>query len=94
MREPTTPAEPIWPTRVTLIDDGSGDPPAIVHGDEPLSPEGEKAMRALIAAAKRLQAEEDAADPEAAAERARRQEASIARIRERNARLSGERGDG
>jgi transcriptional regulator with XRE-family HTH domain len=77
------------PKYATLVDDGSGDPPALVHGDEPLTAAGEEAMRALIRAAKRLQAEEDAADPEGAADRARCQAESIARIRERNARLGG-----
>lgn len=77
------------PKYATLVDDGSGDPPALVHGDEPLSVEGEAAMVALIRAAKRHQAEQDAADPAGAAERVRRQAASAAKIRERNQRLSG-----
>jgi hypothetical protein len=76
---------PPFPTHVTLIDDGSGDPPAVVHGDAPLSPEGEAAMRNVIAAAKRLHVDRLAADPSIG----ERQEAAIARIRERRERLHG-----
>ncbi|MCW6003942.1 hypothetical protein K1W54_05000 [Micromonospora sp. CPCC 205371] len=71
---------PPSPQHVTLIDDGSGDPPSVVHGDAPLSPEGETAMRALVAAAK--------ADLQADPSIGERQEAAIKRIRE-NAGLSG-----
>lgn len=71
------------PRYATLVDDGSGDPPALVHGDEPLTPDGVKAMQALIRAAKRLQAEQDAGDPEAEAKRAERQASAIAGVRKR-----------
>lgn len=73
------------PQHVTLIDDGSGDPPAVVHGDQPLTPEGEAAMRNLIAAAKRQFAADLEADPSIG----ERQEAAVARIRDRVARLRG-----
>jgi hypothetical protein len=70
------------PQHVTLIDDGSGDPPAVVHGDRPLSPEAETAMRAVVAAVKRGFAADIEADPSIG----ERQEAAINRVRE-NARL-------
>lgn len=73
------------PQHVTLIDDGSGDPPAVVHGDVPLTPEGEAAMRNVIAAAKRQFADDLEADPSIG----ERQEAAVARIRDRVARLRG-----
>lgn len=82
-------SEPPHPQHVTLVDDGSGDAPAVVHGDVPLSPEGAAAMRQLIAAAKRHHAEQTAADPARAQEMAARQQAAIARIRERKTRLLG-----
>jgi hypothetical protein len=77
--------QPPSPTHVTLIDDGSGDPPVVVHGDAPLSPEGEAAMRNVIAAAKRQFAADLEADPSIG----ERQEAAIRRIRERRERLLG-----
>jgi hypothetical protein len=52
----------------------------------------ETALLGLVQAAKRLQAEQDAADPEAAAERARRWEAGQQRIAARMRRLRGEAG--
>lgn len=58
-----------------------------------LDERGREALLALMTAAQRLMAEEDAADPEAAAERGRRQAAAIARVRERNARIRGQAGD-
>lgn len=48
-----------------------------------LGEDGRRALLNIVEAAKRLQAEQDAADPEAAAERARRQAEGIARIRAR-----------
>lgn len=54
---------------------------ALVSPD--LGDEGRRALVEVMKAAIRLQAERDAADPEAAAERGRRQQAAIARIRER-----------
>lgn len=54
-----------------------------------LGEDGMRALRAVIAAARRFQEAQDAADPEAAAERARRQQESIARIRVRVRRLRG-----
>jgi transcriptional regulator with XRE-family HTH domain len=71
------------PKYATLVDDGSGDPPALVHGDEPLTPEVVSAMRALIRAAKAYHTDGAAADPVRAAETARRQEAAVARVRRR-----------
>lgn len=67
------------PQHVTLIDDGSGDPPAVVHGERPLSPEAETAMRGLVAAVKRTFAADLEADPSIG----ERQEAAVARIRRR-----------
>lgn len=54
-----------------------------------LGEDGMRAMRAVIAAAQRLHAEQDAADPEGAAERASRQAVGVARIRARVRRLRG-----
>jgi hypothetical protein len=51
---------------------------------------GREALLHVVQAAQRLQAERDAADPEAAEERGRRQRAAIGRIRERARRLRGE----
>ena len=48
-----------------------------------LDERGRRALLNVVEAARRLMAEEDAKDPEAAAERGRRQAAAIARIRER-----------
>jgi hypothetical protein len=55
-----------------------------------LSDEGQRALLSVVKAAIRFQAERDAADPEAAAERTRRQAASQARIAGRMARFRGE----
>jgi hypothetical protein len=60
------------------------------HVSSDLDDRGRAALIELMQAAIRLQAERDAADPEAAAERGRRQAASVARIRERARRLRGE----
>jgi hypothetical protein len=57
-----------------------------------LSDEGRGHLVEVMKAAIRLMAEEDAADPEGAAERGRRQQAAIARVRERARRLQGEAG--
>lgn len=48
-----------------------------------LDERGQQALLNVVQAAQRLMAEEDAKDPEAAAERGRRQAAAIARIRAR-----------
>lgn len=55
-----------------------------------LTEEDRRALGALIVAAKQLMAEEGAADPEAAAERGRRQAAAIARVRGRAGLRGGE----
>lgn len=68
-----------------LLDD-DGQVAASVHGQHPMSPEAEQAMRALVAAAIRLHE----SDPDRAAKDAR-QAASLERIRARNARLRGDR---
>ena len=62
-----------------LPDDGTGQPIRYHGGPEPLSPEGEEALRHLIAAARRDLA---ALDPDG--ELAARQEAAVRRIRERS----------
>lgn len=67
-----------------LVDD-DGQVVARVRASPDLDERGRQALLNVVAAARRLMAEQDAADPEAAAERARRQEAAIARIRERAA---------
>jgi hypothetical protein len=68
-----------------LGDDGTGQPIRYQGGDEPLTAEGEAALRNLIAAARR-QFEADDVDGQISA----RQAASRKRIRERNARICGE----
>ena len=55
-----------------------------------LDERGRAALLNVVQAARRLVAEQDAADPEAAAERGRRQAAAIARIRGRVRRRRGE----
>jgi hypothetical protein len=55
-----------------------------------LDERGQQALLSIVKAAIRLQAERDAADPDAAGERARRQEASRARIADRMRRYRGE----
>ncbi len=55
-----------------------------------LGPDGEAALLALVTAARQYLADEDAADPEGAAERQARYEAGQERIRERNARVRGQ----
>jgi hypothetical protein len=55
-----------------------------------LGERGRQALLSVVKAAIRLQAERDAADPEGAAERARRQEAGRARIAGRMWRYRGE----
>lgn len=65
-----------------LFDD-AGNLVASVRVSPDLGEDGRQALLNIVEAAKRLQAEEDAADPEAAAERARRQAEGIARIRMR-----------
>lgn len=76
--------------RCELVVDDDG----TVLGHARVSPDlGERGRRALVElmkAATRLMAEEDAADPEAAEERGRRQQAAIARIRERARRRRGD----
>lgn len=52
-----------------------------------LDERGRQALLSVVAAARRLMAEQDAADPDAAVERGRRQEAALARIRERARRM-------
>ena len=63
------------------------DESGLVLGHARVSPDlderGRQALVNVLQAAQRLMAEEDAKDPEAAAERGRRQAAAIARIRER-----------
>jgi hypothetical protein len=54
-----------------------------------LDERGQQALLNVMQAARRLMAEEDAADPEAAEERGRRQAAAIARIRARVRRRGG-----
>ena len=69
--------------RCVPVTDESGAVIARARVSPDLGEDGMRALRAVIVAAQRLHAEQDAADPEAAAERARRQQESIARIRER-----------
>jgi transcription elongation GreA/GreB family factor len=63
------------------------DADGLVLGHARVSPDvderGQQALVSVLEAARRLMAEQDAADPEAAEERGRRQAAAIARIRER-----------
>lgn len=68
-----------------LVDD-NGQIVASVRGAGELSDEGRRALLDVVAAAHRLEAELDAADPG----RAARQEAAIQRIRERGRRWRGE----
>lgn len=65
-----------------LFDD-AGNLVASVRAAPDLDERGRQALLSLVEAARRLQAEEDAADPVAAADRARRQAEGIARIRAR-----------
>lgn len=67
---------------VPLVDD-DGNMIAHARVSPDLDERGRRVLLELVAAARRLMAEQDAADPEAAAERGRRQAAGIARIRER-----------
>lgn len=69
-------------------DDGNVIARAQVSADA--TDEDMRRVAAIVKAAQKYVAELDAADPEAAEERGRRQAAAIARIRERNARLRGE----
>ncbi len=77
---------------VPLTDD-SGRVVARARVSPDLGEEGRRALLAVVAAAVRLQEEQDAADPEGAVERERLYAAGQARIRERNARLRGQAGD-
>lgn len=67
---------------VPLVDD-EGRVVARARVSPDLDEDGRRALLGVVAAAQRLMAERDAADPEAAAERERRYAAGIARIRER-----------
>ena len=75
--------------RCVPVTDKSGEVIARARVSPGLGEDGMRALRALITAAKRMQAERDAADPVGAAERTRRQQEAIARIRERVRRLRG-----
>ena len=66
---------------------GDGELIAVVHGSPDMSAEARKALAEVVAAARRMFAERDAAS---GGEMSRRQEAAFRRIRERNARLRGE----
>jgi hypothetical protein len=63
--------------------DGAGQVIGRARVSPGLGERGRRALLNVIEAARRLMAEEDAADPEAAEERGRRQTAAIARIRGR-----------
>lgn len=76
---------------VPVVDD-AGQVIAHARVSPDLDERGREALLNVVQAAIRLQAERDAADPEAAAERGRRQEAAIARVRERARRMRGEAG--
>lgn len=69
-------------------DDGTVLGHALVAAD--LGERGRRALVEVVKAATRLQAERDAADPVGAAERGRRQEAAIARVRARAQQRGGE----
>lgn len=68
-------------------DDGTVIARAQVSPD--IDEEGMRLVAEVVKAAIKLQAEQDAANPEAAAERAERQRRLIERIRDRNRRLRG-----
>jgi len=72
-----------------LITDESGQVIARAQVAADLTDQERAALMGLIRAIHQLSAEQDAADPEAAAERGRRYAAGQERIRERNARLRG-----
>lgn len=74
---------------VPLVDD-EGRVIARARVSPDLDDDGRRALLGVVAAAQRLMAERDAADPEAAAERERRYEAGEERIRARMRRLRGE----
>lgn len=74
---------------VPVVDE-SGEVIARARVAPDLDERGQRALLNVVQAAVRLQAERDAADPEAAAERARRQEAMRARNAERLRRIRGE----
>lgn len=65
------------------VTDDAGEVIAHARVSPELDEEGRRALLALVEAARRHMAERDAADPEAAAERGRRQQAAIARVRAR-----------
>lgn len=69
--------------------DESGQVIASARVSPDLDERGRQALLNVVQAARRLMDEEDAKDPEAAAERGRRQAAAIARIRERVRRQGG-----
>ncbi|GGN39799.1 transcription elongation GreA/GreB family factor [Actinoplanes campanulatus] len=70
--------------------DADGQVIAHAHVSPDLDERGQQALVSVVEAVRRLAAEEEAADPEGAAEKGRRQEAAIARIRERVRRARGE----
>lgn len=71
---------------VPVVDD-AGQVIAHARVSPDLGERGREALLHVVQAAIRLQAERDAADPEGAAERGRRQAAAIARVRERTERM-------
>lgn len=74
---------------VPVVDD-NGEVLGHARVSRDLDKRGQQALLNAVQAARRLMDEEDAADPEAAEERGRRQAAAIARIRERVRRARGE----
>lgn len=71
------------------LTDESGEVVALARVSLHLSEEGRRHLLALVEAARGCMAEQDAADPEGAAERQRRYERGQQRIRELNRRLGG-----
>jgi hypothetical protein len=69
--------------RCEPVTDDNGEVVAVARVSGDLGEEGRRALLHVVEAARRLQAEQDAADPAGAAERAQRQAAAIARVRER-----------
>lgn len=74
--------EPVYDTAGNVIGRALVDPG--------MSDAGRDALAALVAAVRREMAAEDDADPEAAAEHGRRQQAAVERIRAKVARRRGE----
>lgn len=76
--------------RCETVVDSDGTVLGHAHVSPDLSDEGRLALAEVMKVAIRLQEQQDAADPEGAADRADRQQRAVGRIRDRARRLRGE----